>query len=145
MKNFYTFSINIFATNILTNTSVIMISYAEFTNFNKTNHNFSICDDWGWFYDEENMILPDIICHPHYTPAPTNKTPSYKSILKQNYPVEVHSQLPVNDTKLMSFPASPPQRSCYKNDETRKTQFPGYFQNGLIFGIFVIIYICSTK
>lgn len=144
MKSFYTSLINIFATNILTNTSAIMISYAEFTDFNKTNHNFSICDDWGWFYDEEHMILPNIIGHPHYTPVPTNKTQLYKSILKKIYPVG-NPVLPLNDTKLMPSPLLPPQRSSYKNDETRKTQFSGYVQNGLIFSILVIIYICSPK
>ena len=126
-----------------------MISYNEFTNFNKTNYNFSVCDDWGWFHiDEEDPFLKSTIIHLHrVSPSP----PPINSILK-------HKPLIVNP-----FIQTPPnfiQKMPHAQLIIDKIYTPGYlpyaFKNNrwdpvssfnvikkLVLGVVLVIYILT--
>lgn len=127
-----------------------MISYNDFTNFNKTNYNFSVCDDWGWFHiDEEEHLLKNTIIYMHYTsPSAPEYKPIVKPILKTKAPVSnpfiqmiqnVVQKMPharVNIDKVY------PSISYNKNSWDPVSSFNA-IKNGLVVGVILMIYILS--
>jgi hypothetical protein len=126
-----------------------MISYNEFTDFKKTNYNFSVCDDWGWFHvDEEDPFLQNTIINLHYAPPP--RLP-IKPILKPMPPVaNPFIQTPPNIVQKMPHarliidkvytPGYLP--FAYKNNWDPASSF-NTIKNGLVFGVILMIYILS--
>lgn len=127
-----------------------MISYNEFTDFKKTNYNFSVCDDWGWFHvDEEDPFLQDTIINLHYAPPPPQLP--IKPILKPMPPVaNPFIQTPPNIVQKMPHarliidkvytPGYLP--FAYKNNWDPASSF-NTIKNGLVFGVILMIYILS--
>jgi hypothetical protein len=126
-----------------------MISYNDFTNFNKTNYNFSLCDDWGWFHiDEEEPLLQNTIIHLHRGLPPP---PPIKSILKPKQPVaNPFIQTPPNIVQKMPHPHliidnvyTPGYLPfAYKNNWDPVSSFHA-IKNGLVLGVVLMIYILS--
>jgi hypothetical protein len=137
-----------------------MISYNDFTNFNKTNYNFNLCDDWGWFHiDEEEHLLKNTIIYMHYTAPPI---PQYKSILKSRPPVDnPFIQKLLNIVQKMPrayvtidkvYPSGCLPLAYKKNDNANNAINANNWdtvssfktiKNGLIFGAMLMIYIFS--
>ncbi len=128
-----------------------MISYKEFTNFNKTNYNFSVCDDWGWYHvDEEEPLLQTAIINLHRA-APV-KPPPIKPILKPTTPLA---------NPFIQTPPIVAQKIYHARLATDKVYTPGYLpfayknnnwdpvssfnaiKNGLVLGVVLMIYILS--
>lgn len=130
-----------------------MISYNDFTDFKKTNYNFSVCEDWGWFYiDEEEPLLQNTIIKLHYAPPP-KPIPQYKPILKPTQPVaNPFIQTPPNivqkmpHARLMIDKVYTPGYLpfAYKNNWDPASSF-NTIKNGLVFGVMLMIYIFSPK
>jgi hypothetical protein len=125
-----------------------MISYNDFTNFNKTNYNFSVCDDWGWFYmDEEDPLLQNAIIHLHRTSPPV--PPPIKSSLKNTPPVvNPLFQMSLNIVQKMphvrvNIDKVYPSSVSYKNNRWDPVSSFNAIKNGLVFGVVLMIYILS--
>lgn len=122
-----------------------MISYNEFINFNKTNYNFSVCDDWGWFHIDEENLLEDPIVYLHYK-SPPIKTPDhpYKSILKKRH--NPHIQSPLNIVQKM-----PHAHLTIDNVYLPVSHSPSYnnslrssfncIKKGILFSVLLVMYI----
>lgn len=134
-----------------------MISYNDFTNFNKTNYNFSLCDDWGWFHiDEEEPLLQNTIIHLHYAPPPQS-IPQYKPILKPilkpiqplanpfiQTPPNIVQKMPHARLMIDKVYAPGYLPFAYKNNWDPASSFHA-IKNGLALGVILIIYILSPK
>ena len=123
-----------------------MISYNDFTDFDKTNYNFSLCDDWGWFHidEEEENALKNAFNYMHYT---VPQIQPYKSILKKRCNPFTQNALNITqkmphvritiDNVYKSVSPPSPYNSC-----TLGSSF-GTIRNGLIFGVILMIYMLS--
>jgi hypothetical protein len=125
-----------------------MISYNDFTNFNKTNYNFSVCEDWGWFHvDEEDPFLQTTNIHLHYaTPLPL--PPPIKSILKRIAPVaNPFIQTPPNIVQKMPHARLVIDKVYASGSHIANNWNPAssfnIIKNGLALGVILMIYILS--
>ena len=124
-----------------------MISYNDFANFNKSNYNFSVCDDWGWFHiDDENHLLQNTIIYMHYT---SPQIPQYKPIIKSTHPTtNPFIQTPPNVAQKMhhahlTIDKVRTSRSYYKNNNCDIVSSFNTIKNALVFGVMLMIYIFS--
>jgi len=152
MVNIFTPNINIL--NNVKQRFQTMISYNDFTDFNKTNYNFSVCDDWGWFHvDEEEPLLQTTIINLHYAPPRPRPRPPIKSILKPVPPVaNPFIQTPQNIVQKMHHarlivdnvytPGYLP--FAYKPNNWDPVSSFNVIKNGLVLGVVLMIYILST-
>lgn len=127
-----------------------MISYNDFTNFNKTNYNFSVCEDWGWFHvDEEEPMLQNTIITLHRTASPLPlPRPPIKSSLKSSPPVaNPFIQTPPNIVQKMPHARLVIDKVYASGSHIANNWNPAssfnIIKNGLALGVILMIYILS--